>query len=405
MISIFISSLLGTFALHVVTIEDSWKTVVTVVPPGPTIYIGESVLLQCTVQSNSTFARSYLWYRDKARTALTPTPRHLVSGDSYSITAVTREDAGVYWCEPEPRGRNATTVSALLTVSEFPLSSLHLTPSSRTVFKGERFTVECPPPQPDATGWRLKHAALGHTEGATVNETEQCSPHGGAARAGKSDMCSFEAASGNSGLYWCENTEGRSRAVSVTVSYDDMILKTPVFPVFEGNEVVLYCQSLRNKHDKMKFFKNGAEITSSNTSSSDTVAELNIVNVRRRDEGFYKCTSEDGKTQSQESWLAVRPRRGNLTSTQWTEEPTSGSLKWILLSCVVVLLCASLLITWLIFCRRKRMFFTRSCWPLSEENIPAVPLPATKQDVTEVQWDLSWMEMSSLLDKPLHPGT
>lgn len=51
------------------------------------------------------------------------------------------------------------------------------------------------------------------------------------------------------------------------------------------------------------------------------------------------------------------------------------------------------------------MFCTQSCWPVSKEDLPAVELPVTKQDVTEVQWDLSWMEMSNLLDKQLYPGT
>lgn len=31
-------------------------------------------------------------------------------------------------------------------------------------------------------------------------------------------------------------------------------------------------------------------------------------------------------------------------------------------------------------------------------------MPQTKQDVTEIQWDLAWMEMTNLLDKPC-PGS
>ncbi|XP_029939201.1 uncharacterized protein LOC115381750 isoform X2 [Salarias fasciatus] len=296
MITILISSLIGAFALQVSTLEDSWKAVVTVLPPGSTIYL------------------------------------------------------------------------------EFPLFSLRLTPSTRMFFRGERFTVQCPPPQINSTGWRLKHFSPSQTEGATVAEPVQCPPHDGAASAGKSDMCSFVAARGNSGLYWCESSEGRSSAVNIAVSYDDMILKTPAFPVFEGDEVVLCCQSLRANNNK-------------------------------QDEGYYKCASLDRKMQSAESWLAVRPNRGNFTSTHGTEASTSGSWKWILLSCGVILLCITPLTIWLIYHHRNHMFCTKSCWPLSKEDVPAVALPATKQDVTEVQWDLSWMEMSNLLDKHLYPGT
>lgn len=51
------------------------------------------------------------------------------------------------------------------------------------------------------------------------------------------------------------------------------------------------------------------------------------------------------------------------------------------------------------------MFCTHSYWPVFKQEVPAVALPATKQDVTEVQWDLPWMEMSSLMDKQLYCGT
>lgn len=49
------------------------------------------------------------------------------------------------------------------------------------------------------------------------------------------------------------------------------------------------------------------------------------------------------------------------------------------------------------------MLGARSCWPVFKAELPA--LPATRQDVTEVQWELSWMEMSSLMDKHLYSGT
>lgn len=51
------------------------------------------------------------------------------------------------------------------------------------------------------------------------------------------------------------------------------------------------------------------------------------------------------------------------------------------------------------------MRHTHSCWPVFKPEVPAVAIPATMQDVSEVQWELSWMEMSSLMDKQLYPGT
>ena len=49
-----------------------------------------------------------------------------------------------------------------------------------------------------------------------------CSSLGGAG-GNKSDTCVLTAASENSGLYWCENAEGRTSAVSVTVSSESLL--------------------------------------------------------------------------------------------------------------------------------------------------------------------------------------
>lgn len=55
--------------------------------------------------------------------------------------------------------------------------------------------------------------------------------------------------------------------------------------------------------------------------------------------------------------------------------------------------------------RRYGKLCTHGCWPGSKQDVPSEEQPATKQDATEVQWDLSWMEMSNLLDKELYRGT
>lgn len=76
-------------------------------PPGQSIYLGESVLLHCIVEANSSFVWSYEWIGHQ----LPMTPRHRVSGDSYSITAVTSEDAGSYRCRAERRESNSTMMA------------------------------------------------------------------------------------------------------------------------------------------------------------------------------------------------------------------------------------------------------------------------------------------------------
>lgn len=89
-----------------------------------------------------------------------------------------------------------------------------------------------------------------------------------------------------------------------------IILKTPAFPVSEGDEVVLYCQYWTGNHSKTSFFKNGVEISTLTSSSSDRAIKMTIENVTQEDEGLYKCASRDRKTESPESWLSVRPDRG-----------------------------------------------------------------------------------------------
>ncbi|XP_039667697.1 uncharacterized protein LOC120565756 [Perca fluviatilis] len=412
--TMLISSLLGVaaFVLPVATSKETLKASVSVWPPGSNIYLGECVLLQCSVESNSSFAWSYQWLKHEPRAALASTsnPRHLVSGDSYSITAVTREDAGSYWCRAERWESNSSSVvllsqPATLGVSELPPPSLlTLTPSTRQILRGERFTVKCPGSQSNSSGWTLRRFPLGRGVKNAALYTDRCSPLGGAVSAGTSDTCVFTAASGNSGLYWCEGAEGRSNAVNITVSYGAIILKTPSFPVFEGDKVVLYCHYWTGNHSQITFFKDGAEIVTSSSSGSDKVTKMTIENVTQEDEGFYKCASQDRKLESPESWLSVRPDRGNFTSTDWTAASSSGSWKWIV-PCAIVPLFLIPVTVWLVRHYSYQTLGTRRCWSFSKEDLPAVEIPATKQDVTEVQWDLSWMEMSNLLDKQLYPGT
>ncbi|KAM8745112.1 sialoadhesin-like [Acanthopagrus schlegelii] len=407
---VLISSLLGVAAsaLRVASSKETVKVSVSVWPPGSNIYLGECVLLQCTVESNSSSVWSYRWFRDEPHLPPTPNPRYLVSGDGYSITAVTREDAGSYWCQAERRENNTTAVvsrskPATLSVSERPPPSLTLTPSSRQFFRGEQFSVQCPVSQTNSSGWMLRQYSPGRRVRKRVLHNGRCSPLGGAVSKDKSDTCWFTAGSGTSGLYWCEDAKDRSNAVNITVSYGSIILKTPAVSVREGDKVVLYCQHWAGNPNQTTFYKNGTEIVTYNSSSSDRVIKMTIENVSPEDEGLYRCASRDGKTESPASWLSVRPDRGNITSTDGTTASNSGSWKWVILSCGLLFLVP--ITVWLILYYRHQMFRTRSCCPASKEDLPAVELPATKQDMTEVQWDLSWMEMSNLLDKQLYPGT
>ncbi|KAM7012002.1 limbic system-associated membrane protein-like [Tautogolabrus adspersus] len=324
---LLISSLLGAFVLQVASSKESVKVSVSVWPPGSNIYLDESVLLHCTVDSNSSFVWRFQWFRHKPHPASTPNPRHLVSGDSYSITAVTREDEGSYQCQVEQRERNISSVVLLsqpvnLRVSDMPPPSLTLTPSSRHIFRGESFSLQCPGSQTSSSGWTLRRFPPGPTVRRRRVYTDWCRPLGGAGSADQPDTCVFNAAKETSGLYWCEGAEGRSNAVSMAVSYDSIILRTPASPVFEGDAVSLICQYWTGNNRKTIFFKNGAQILASTSSISGRQIKMTIENVTQEDEGFYKCASTDRQMESPESWLSVRPERGNATTTDGTAAST-----------------------------------------------------------------------------------
>lgn len=106
---------------------------------------------------------------------------------------------------------------------ERPPPSLTLTPSSRQFFRGEHFSVQCPVPQTNSSGWMLRQFFPGRRVRKRVLNSDRCSPLGGAVSKDKSDTCSFTAGSGNSGLYWCEDAEGRSNAVYITVSCESCV--------------------------------------------------------------------------------------------------------------------------------------------------------------------------------------
>ncbi|CAB1414531.1 unnamed protein product [Pleuronectes platessa] len=94
--------------------------------------------------------------------------------------------------------------------------------------------------------------------------------------------------------------------------YGDIILKTQASPVFTDDDVTLCYQHQSGKHKQTSFFKNGALIDSNSSSGSDRVIKMTLKNVTREDEGFYRCASHDRQLQSPESWLSVRPDRGQL---------------------------------------------------------------------------------------------
>lgn len=87
---------------------------------------------------------------------------------------------------------------------------------------------------------------------------------------------------------------------------DSIIMKTPAVPVFEGDNVILHCQYKTTNYNATTFFKNGKIVSVTSPSSNHKMINMIIENVTRKDEGSYKCASQELKMESAESWLSVR---------------------------------------------------------------------------------------------------
>lgn len=86
------------------------------------MHLGECALLLCAIESNSSGLWRYRWFRNKAHLGAAPKTRHLASGDSYSIAAVSEDDAGSYWCQAEQLGVNGSSVVLVSPPAELAVS-------------------------------------------------------------------------------------------------------------------------------------------------------------------------------------------------------------------------------------------------------------------------------------------
>ncbi|XP_051799897.1 low affinity immunoglobulin gamma Fc region receptor II-b-like [Acanthochromis polyacanthus] len=159
----------------------------------------------------------------------------------------------------------------------------------------------------------------------------------------------FETYQTDSGEFWCESGAGeRSNRVSITITAGSVILDSPAFPVFEGDNVTLHCQSRKIfMKQTADFYKDGVLIEGSPSE------QMTIHNVSKSDEGFYKC-SIDGVGESPESFLAVGANTVSIIPPTPHEETPSDEPEFPL--CLVlklVHLMVFLLVTF-IYCRKHR---------------------------------------------------
>ncbi|XP_036426528.1 uncharacterized protein LOC118808163 isoform X2 [Colossoma macropomum] len=124
--------------------------------------------------------------------------------------------------------------------------------------------------------------------------------------------------------------------------------------------------------------------TLNETSHEDTMnaTVAPIQNATKAPEGLYNSTNA---VESSESGISG-----------------SGSWVWVVCVIVVILLLIPVILLLVPSFRQRMKFFPASA---STGMSALQEMPQTKQDATEIQWDLAWMEMANLLDKQHYPGS
>ncbi|XP_058874536.1 titin-like [Acipenser ruthenus] len=293
------------------TVKELPQPTITLKPPFPEIFTGETVTLRCGVEGGSA-GWKYLWYKDNEDTPVLQTAGRSITGDSYTITAAAVSDQGQYWCRgqrgDQPLYSQLSDPEILNITDVRPKAVLTLHPAWTQIFTGETVTLSCE--VGGSAGWGFKQYRDGREEAGCSDQY----------RRRDGDSCTISNAQHyHSGVYWCESTSGqeRSNAVTLTVSNEWVILQTPPQPVIEGDALTLRCRVRYNYHiTKVVFYKDNKELQS----QADT--ELSVNRVSKSDEGSYKCRARWWSSYHySEGYAEVRVSVRGLPQTTLTLEP------------------------------------------------------------------------------------
>ncbi|XP_070849807.1 low affinity immunoglobulin gamma Fc region receptor III-A-like [Chaetodon trifascialis] len=193
---------------------------------------------------------------------------------------------------------------------------LTLSPSSSQLFSWKSVSLSCE----EDSGWTVRRN--------TTRETRtQCEDWG--QPAGSSCNISH-IVRWDSGVYWCESREGAtSNTINITVTDGPVVLQSPVFPVTEGHDVTLRCQTRTPPSNlPADFYKDGSLIR------TEPTGHMTIQRVSKADEGLYRCRISS-RGESPPSWIAVTD-----TPISTAPPPASAPLQPVFrLVCHLVVFC------------------------------------------------------------------
>ncbi|XP_058874514.1 Fc receptor-like protein 5 [Acipenser ruthenus] len=272
------------------------QTTLTLEPPFPEIFTGETVTLRCGVEGGSA-GWKYLWYKDSEDTPVPQTAVRSITGDSYTITAAAVSDQGQYCCRGQ-RGdqplysQRSDPVKLNITAGK-PKPVLTREPAGE-IFEGDTVTLSCVV-EGGSDGWR--YLWYKDSQRTSVYQTDSSSKTG-------ARYTISAAALNHSGEYRCLARRGRntfyseySSAVKIQVSElfsTPTLTVTPHASVWEGEAVTLQCGAHINKQGTQLQYRyitvNGDQ---RGAGSQD---QYSIPAAELRDTGSYQCEVEAAGT-------------------------------------------------------------------------------------------------------------
>uniref|UniRef100_A0A3P8YW20 B-cell receptor CD22 n=1 Tax=Esox lucius TaxID=8010 RepID=A0A3P8YW20_ESOLU len=249
-----------------VDVQYSPKNTSVSVSPSGEIVEGNSVTLTCSSDANPPVDK-YTWYKK-------PVTSPKASGQSYSITNITSEDSGDYYCEAENKYGRLNSSSVYVDVQYAPKNtSVSVSPSGE-IIEGSSVTLTCSSdanPPVDKYTWYKKTVTSPKASGQNYSITNITSE--------------------DSGEYYCvaQNKYGHlnSSPVSVDVQYAPKNISVSVSPsgeIVEGSSVTLTCSSdAKPPVDKYTWYKKNVTLTKESGQS------YNITNIKSEDSGEYYC--------------------------------------------------------------------------------------------------------------------
>ncbi|KAL3050908.1 hypothetical protein OYC64_001227 [Pagothenia borchgrevinki] len=213
---------------------------------------------------------------------------------------------------------------------------LTVTPSSSQVFRDEPVSLRC---EDASEGWTVRR-------NTSRDKRTECEDWGRSA--GSSCNISYMNPK-DSGVYWCESTEG-STSNTITITVSAVFLQSPALPVMKGDDVTLTCRTKMADPPSADFYKDGVSIR------TESDGHMTLHHVNSSDEGLYKCRVQN-KGESPESRLSVSekppttarpPPTTSVSPTPSWLHPVAASL------CVLVLLVLVVLVVLVRRCIRRK---------------------------------------------------